>query len=272
VISPTFGPERNEAQWQTFVAAVPACASAVGSTDTVACIRAADSAALLTALTATAGASKSFVPVIDGPGGLLPDRPSLLALQARLPTLVGTNRDEGTLFTPQGTDSASQISALFMDATTPSAIVSPVFLAETVQQIEKLYPDMPALGSPFGTGNATFGLDSEFKRFAAVCKRYLVVWMMAGIWLYSLLCLQSGTSSCSPPGGRSRKTRAPRASASSPTSSRIPTPSCHLRYSPPFCLLLRPQARSVVGFAFLSRIFVSANLPGGYFSRALNRD
>ncbi|KAF8170778.1 esterase 1 [Pholiota molesta] len=173
VISPTFGPERNEAQWQTFVAAVPACAAAVGSTDTFACIRAADSAALLPALTAAAGAS--FVPVIDGPGGLLPDRPSLLALQARLPTLVGTNRDEGTLFTPQGTDSPDEISALLTDATTPSEIVSPVFLAETVQQIEKLYPDTPALGSPFGTGNDTFGLDSEFKRFAAVYGWDLVV-------------------------------------------------------------------------------------------------
>ncbi|KAF8181105.1 esterase 1 [Pholiota molesta] len=172
VISPTFGPERNEAQWQTFVAAVPACAAAVGSTDTVACIRVADSASLLAALAAAPGAA--FVPVIDGPGGLLPDRPSLLALQARLPTLVGTNRDEGTLFTPQGTDSPDEISALLTDATTPSGIVSPLFLAETVQQIEKLYPDTPALGSPFGTGNATFGLDSEFKRFSAVFGDFLL--------------------------------------------------------------------------------------------------
>lgn len=31
-----------------------------------------------------------------------------------------------------------------------------------------LYPDNPALGSPFGTGNDTFGLSPEFKRVAAI--------------------------------------------------------------------------------------------------------
>jgi carboxylesterase type B len=170
--NPTFGPERNEAEWQNFVAAVPVCAPAVGSNDTFDCLRAASSSSLLTALTTAGifGNSTSFVPVIDGAGGLLPDRPSLLTLQAGLPTLIGSNLDEGTLFTPQGTNSPDQISALFMNTTTPSEIVSPLFLGETVQQIEKLYPDTPALGSPFGTGNDTFGLNGEFKRFAAVGK------------------------------------------------------------------------------------------------------
>ncbi len=32
----------------------------------------------------------------------------------------------------------------------------------------QLYPDNPALGSPFGTGNETFGLSSEYKRVAAI--------------------------------------------------------------------------------------------------------
>ncbi|KAF8181104.1 esterase 1 [Pholiota molesta] len=157
--NPTFGPERNEAAWQNFVAAVPVCAPAVGSNDTFDCLRAASSSSLLTALTTAGifGNSTSFVPVIDGAGGLLPDRPSLLTLQAGLPTLIGSNLDEGTLFTPQGTDSPDQITELFMNTTTPSEI-----------QIEKLYPDTPALGSPFGTGNDTFGLNGEFKRFAAV--------------------------------------------------------------------------------------------------------
>lgn len=151
---------------------MPACASAVGSTDTFDCIRAADSASLLTALTTAGifGNSTSFGPVIDGPGGLITDRPSLLTLQARLPTLIGSNLDEGTLFTPQDTSSPNAVSDLITAGTTPSEIVSPIFLAETVQQIEKLYPDTPALGSPFGTGNDTFGLNSEFKRVASVGK------------------------------------------------------------------------------------------------------
>lgn len=32
----------------------------------------------------------------------------------------------------------------------------------------KLYPDVAALGSPFGTGNETFGLSSQFKRASAI--------------------------------------------------------------------------------------------------------
>ena len=37
-----------------------------------------------------------------------------------------------------------------------------------IAEILQLYPDDPALGSPFGTGNETFGLNPEFKREAAV--------------------------------------------------------------------------------------------------------
>ncbi|KAF9484148.1 triacylglycerol lipase 3 [Pholiota conissans] len=166
-IFPTFGPERNEAQWQQFVAAVPACASAVGSSDTFDCIRSSDSDSLLKALniSSISGTNASFVPVIDGPGGLLPDRPSHLTLQARLPTLIGSNLDEGTLLTPQGTNSPNQINAVLTAIMTPSETAN---LGETVQEIDELYPDTPALGSPFGTGNNTFGLNGEFKRFASV--------------------------------------------------------------------------------------------------------
>ena len=32
----------------------------------------------------------------------------------------------------------------------------------------QLYPDIPALGCPFGTGNDTFGLSSTFKQAAAI--------------------------------------------------------------------------------------------------------
>ncbi|KAF9472682.1 extracellular triacylglycerol lipase precursor [Pholiota conissans] len=173
--SPTFGPERNEAQWQQFVAAVPACTSAVGSSDTFDCIRSSDSASLLRALTISgiSGTNGSFGPVIDGPEGLLTDRPSQLTLQARLPTLIGSNLDEGTLFTPQGTNSPNQINDALTALTTPSEIANPIFLGETVQEIDELYPDTPALGSPFGTGNNTFGLNGEFKRFASVFGDFL---------------------------------------------------------------------------------------------------
>ncbi|KAF9472628.1 alpha/beta-hydrolase [Pholiota conissans] len=167
---PLFDAERNEAQWQQFVAAVPPCASTVGSSDTFDCIRSSDSDSLLKALAISgiSGTNESFVPVIDGPGGLLPDRPSHLTLQARLPTLIGSNLDEGTLFTPQGTNSVDKLTDTLTAMASPPDIVNSTSLEETVQEIEKLYPDIPALGSPFGTGNNTFGLNGEFKRFASV--------------------------------------------------------------------------------------------------------
>ena len=39
---------------------------------------------------------------------------------------------------------------------------------QVIGGILELYPDVPALGSPFGTGNETFGLNSEFKRASAI--------------------------------------------------------------------------------------------------------
>ncbi|PSS22637.1 hypothetical protein PHLCEN_2v3064 [Hermanssonia centrifuga] len=45
--------------------------------------------------------------------------------------------------------------------------LDPSFIA-TADEILILYPDDPALGSPFGTGNDTFGLDPEYKRITAI--------------------------------------------------------------------------------------------------------
>ena len=37
-----------------------------------------------------------------------------------------------------------------------------------INTILQMYTDDPAVGSPFGTGNETFGLSSEYKRVAAM--------------------------------------------------------------------------------------------------------
>lgn len=41
-------------------------------------------------------------------------------------------------------------------------------LEQDMQTILQLYPDDPALGCPFGTGNETFGLSSQYKRASAI--------------------------------------------------------------------------------------------------------
>ena len=166
-----FGPERNEANWQQYVAAVPACASFAGTNDTFACLRAASTDALEQAIVTTNinFMNVSFEPVIDGPGGIVPARWSQIVPQGSLPTLIGTNLDEGTLFTLQTINSTAEIEDMLSALLSPP-IVSPETFVATIARLLELYPDVPALGSPFGTGNATFGLSSEYKRYAALCE------------------------------------------------------------------------------------------------------
>lgn len=165
----SFTPDRNEANWQEYVAAIPACAVAVGTNNTFECIRSASAASLVQALVDTnlLFGNGSFRPVIDGPGGLVVDRPSQIVPKGNLPTLLGTNLDEGALFTPQTTDSTAEIEDALTAMFIPS-VVSPEKLAATIANALTLYPDIPALGSPFGTGNVTFGLSSQYKRYAAI--------------------------------------------------------------------------------------------------------
>ncbi|KAG5220602.1 feruloyl esterase [Salix suchowensis] len=110
-------------------------------------------------------------PTIDGPGGILPDIPSKLLARgqfARLPFIAGTVLDEGTTFTPKFITTEDQIRQSIIANFTPSPF-GPAVLAKSAETILQLYPDVPALGSPFGTGNETFGLSSQYKRAAAIC-------------------------------------------------------------------------------------------------------
>ena len=57
--------------------------------------------ALLAYNTSTAESPETFqfVPVIDGPGGIIPDLPSTLVASgkfSKIPTMTGTNLDDGT--------------------------------------------------------------------------------------------------------------------------------------------------------------------------------
>lgn len=42
--------------------------------------------------------------------------------------------------------------------------ISKSHLENAVRKVLELYPDVPALGSPFNTGNETFGLSTGYKR------------------------------------------------------------------------------------------------------------
>ncbi len=97
---PFFNASRRGVVWDKFVSDVPACANATAG-DTFSCMQSVDTASLLTAWEETATFFPEpflFVPVLDGPDGLVPDLPSKLIAAgnfSRIPFIAGTNLDEG---------------------------------------------------------------------------------------------------------------------------------------------------------------------------------
>ncbi|KAK7019641.1 hypothetical protein VNI00_018026 [Paramarasmius palmivorus] len=166
----------RENSWTDFVGAVPGCASLAGSNNTFDCLKTANTSSILQGLvTSIAEADELFAwdPTVDGYGGFIPDLPSRLfkkGIFAKLPFIAGTNLDEGTLFTPASPsfDYSTDNLRNFIIANLSPPYVSEAQLDSAADRIIQLYPDIPALGSPFNTGNETFGLPAGFKRFAAI--------------------------------------------------------------------------------------------------------
>ncbi|KIJ53053.1 hypothetical protein M422DRAFT_156034 [Sphaerobolus stellatus SS14] len=172
--SPTFNAERRQVDWVNFVSAVPSCASLAQSQDTFNCLQHANSteinAGLLSAI-ANSPETFGFVPTIDGPGGLYPDVPSRIFARgkfAKLPFISGTNLDEGTIFASKSISNVSVLRRNIITNFSPP-LVPPQALSEAVDELLGLYPvGDPAVGSPFNTGNQTFGLSPVFKTAAAI--------------------------------------------------------------------------------------------------------
>ncbi|KAE9385803.1 hypothetical protein BT96DRAFT_981948 [Gymnopus androsaceus JB14] len=111
-------------------------------------------------------------------GGSNPPRdmrlPSLLfskGIFAKIPFIAGTNLDEGTVFTqPSYNYTTELIESIIIANYSPPAVesVSESQLENATKEILELYPAIPALGSPFNTGNDTFGLSPGFKRASAI--------------------------------------------------------------------------------------------------------
>ncbi|KAL0063006.1 hypothetical protein AAF712_010137 [Marasmius tenuissimus] len=69
--------------------------------------------------------------------------------------------------TPQDINSSEEILSGLFDVLSPSPRGDDV-LRRSLTELLQLYPDDPSAGSPFDTGNETFGLNQEFKRYAAI--------------------------------------------------------------------------------------------------------
>jgi carboxylesterase type B len=171
----TFNAERRQVDWENFVGGVPSCASLANSSNTFSCLQNADTSEIFEGLLSgleLAPEEFGFGPTIDGPGGLYPDIPSRLFAKnqfAKLPFIAGTNLDEGTIFTPKFLNSEELVhESIIANFTPPVSGVSAQDLEAAAEKLLQLYPNDPSLGSPFGTGNQTFGLSPVFKQAAAL--------------------------------------------------------------------------------------------------------
>ncbi|KAF4588088.1 hypothetical protein EYR38_010053 [Pleurotus pulmonarius] len=188
--------ELREGFWQRFSAAADC-----DEQDPWDWLMAADSDVLLKATKAVTvrDAPLDFVPVIDGDDGLIPDFPSRLyeaGKFAKVPVLSGVNLDEGSVFAPEYTSSSEEIRARLIATYLSSAAVSQAQVEEVVDKLMEIYPDIPALGSPYNTGNETFGLSSQYKRlgsllgdlaFVAPVRLHLRALAKADVQVYSYL-------------------------------------------------------------------------------------
>ncbi|KAJ3751252.1 extracellular triacylglycerol lipase precursor [Lentinula detonsa] len=173
----TFHAQHRQIDWNNFVAGVPGCAELSETENTFGCLQSVDTTAILDGLIiAQNEAPEEFPwsPAIDGEGGFMPELPSLLFAKgtfAKIPFISGTNLDEGTLFIPPAIDYTAEVIMDDIIANfSPPAVpfVSIGQLENAVTHLLDLYPDIPALGSPFNTGNDTFGLSPGYKRISAL--------------------------------------------------------------------------------------------------------
>ncbi|KAJ7239771.1 esterase 1 [Mycena haematopus] len=166
-------PDNRETDWQNFVAGVSSCASLARSGATFDCIKAANTSEIFAGLSAAMAETTELFPWainLDGPHGLVPDLPSVMFKRgefAKLPFIAGTNLDEATIFISPSINSSQQTKDFLLSLTAPG-ILTPALNA-SIDNLLRLYPDIPALGSPFDTGNDTFGLNSQYKRATSVC-------------------------------------------------------------------------------------------------------
>ncbi|KAK0484493.1 extracellular triacylglycerol lipase precursor [Armillaria novae-zelandiae] len=166
----TFGAQHREDSWTNFVEGVPSCSSLVGTSLTVDCLQSTNSSDVLQGLLqamAETDEQLPFDPTLDGTDGNFPDLPSRLLSRrqfARLPFIAGTNLDEGTLFCPTELNYTNELLLENLNANFSPPAVPPNVLGDFLT----LYPDDPAAGSPFNTGNDTFGLSPLNKKCAAL--------------------------------------------------------------------------------------------------------
>ena len=192
--------ESKQEDWDDFIAEIPECAHLVSSGKTFDCLRnlPSNSTSLVEHIMPSKPISRQiypWVPTIDEgqEGSLLPDFPSKLFERGefpKVPVLAGTCLDEGmttNYFRYLNKDIDCPEGALFIGslpavnwtteviASTLRSNFSPPLVPEdeweeVTSGLVASYPFEPAFGSPFNTGNETFGLGTGYKVASAICR------------------------------------------------------------------------------------------------------
>ncbi|CAE6499568.1 unnamed protein product [Rhizoctonia solani] len=88
---------------------------------------------------------------------------------AKVPFISGAVLDEGTVFVdgPETSIQEDQDIVNWLTARFPGLYFG-ISNVTAVKELLSLYPTLPAAGSPYGTGNETFGRGVQYKRFASL--------------------------------------------------------------------------------------------------------
>ncbi|KAI1093808.1 alpha/beta-hydrolase [Rostrohypoxylon terebratum] len=115
----------------------------------------------------------AFQPVIDGPGGIIPDLPSQSWKKGnvlRIPILTGFNSNEGAIFVPTHANNASAMDTLISGIVpalneTDLSTLDTMYPDPTTKVGEKLYVYQP----PSGFGTQFWRLDDSYAHYAYIC-------------------------------------------------------------------------------------------------------
>jgi acetylcholinesterase len=155
--------------WMLFANKTQSCATAPPD-QTFPCLISTDPSDLRAGLKAALAIERfSFRPALDGPEGIISDslaRRLLDGAGGRVPFMAGAVLDEGTHFLPK--DFQTEDIAVWLNANYTPSSLGPGALKAGLDRVISLYPDDPSAGSPFNTGNETFGTGPGYKRGSAI--------------------------------------------------------------------------------------------------------
>ncbi|KAI0307297.1 esterase 1 [Multifurca ochricompacta] len=168
---PLFDAHRGIPSWMLFANNTQPCAMPAPSpNNTFSCLMSASSLDIHAGMKAAMAIELfPFRPLLDGPGGILGDFPARQVSRGagkQVPFMAGTVLDEGTVFVPQ--DFKAGDITIWLNANYSPSPFGSGALKAGLEKLMSLYPDAPSAGSPFGTGNETFGTGPGYKRGAAI--------------------------------------------------------------------------------------------------------